>query len=174
MIDDLPNRSRVVWALITTRPDLLDPDFVRSGRCSLFVPIFDPEGADAEAFAAFMADRLAKAGIRLTAAERRLLAARTAGFSAGDYREFADDFADERDFDRRAPLVGLPRRLDAELRLASGVQRELQILLAALHCDWPELLPARLRGRSKAAIQEGIDRLRSRLRPLSPARLGDP
>ena len=39
MIDDLPNRSRVVWALITTRPDLLDPDFVRSGRCSLFVPI---------------------------------------------------------------------------------------------------------------------------------------
>ena len=66
MIDDLPNRSRVVWALITTRPDLLDPDFVRSGRCSLFVPhLSDPEGADAEAFAAFMARRLAGAGIRL-------------------------------------------------------------------------------------------------------------
>ena len=72
MIDDLPNRSRVVWALITTRPDLLDPDFVRSGRCSLFVPIFDPEGADAEAFAAFMAGAAGcKAGIKLTAAERR-------------------------------------------------------------------------------------------------------
>jgi hypothetical protein len=41
------------------------------------------------------------------------------------------------------------------------VQRELQILLAALHCDWPELLPARLAGLSKAAIQEGIDRLRA-------------
>jgi hypothetical protein len=160
MIDDLPNRSRVVWALITTRPDLLDPDFVRSGRCSLFVPIFDPEGADAEAFAAFMVARLAKAGIRLTAAERRLLAARTAGFSAGDYREFADDFADERDFDRRASLAAF---LDGwtPSSVSIGVQRELQILLAALHCDWPELLPARLRGRSKAALQEGIDRLRA-------------
>ena len=118
MIDDLPNRSRIVWALITTRPDLLDPDFVRSGRCSLFVPIFDPEGADAEAFAAFMGRRLAKAGIRLTAAERRLLAARTAGFSAGDYREFADDFADERSFDAKALTGRLPRRLDPDLRLA--------------------------------------------------------
>lgn len=160
MIDDLPNRSRVVWALITTRPDLLDPDFVRSGRCSLFVPIFDPEGADAEAFAAFMGRRLAKAGVKLTAAERRLLVARTAGFSAGDYREFADDFADERDFDERASLSGF---LDGwtPSSVSLGVQRELQILLAALHCDWPELLPERLRGLSKAAIQEGIDRLRS-------------
>ena len=46
MIDDLEHRSKIVWALITTRPDLLDPDFVRSGRCSVFVPIFDPEGED--------------------------------------------------------------------------------------------------------------------------------
>ncbi|MET1231234.1 MAG: ATP-binding protein [Candidatus Limnocylindrales bacterium] len=160
MIDDLPNRSRIVWALITTRPDMLDPDFVRSGRCSLFVPIFDPEGPDAEAFAAFMARRLSGAGVKLTAAERRLLAARTEGFSAGDYREFADDFADERTFDPKAPLAGF---LDGwtPSSVSLGVQRELQILLAALHCDWPELLPRRLRGLSKAALQEGIDRLRS-------------
>jgi SpoVK/Ycf46/Vps4 family AAA+-type ATPase len=159
MIDDLPNRSRIVWALITTRPDLLDPDFVRSGRCSLFVPIFDPEGADAAAFADFMERRLGGAGIRLTAAERRLLAARTPGFSAGDYREFADDLADERTFDQKASLAAF---LDGwtPSSVSLGVQRELQILLAALHCDWPELLPARLRGLSKAALQEGIDRLR--------------
>jgi len=159
MIDDLPNRSRIVWALITTRPDLLDPDFVRSGRCSLFVPIFDPEGADAEAFADLILGRLARAGITLTAAERRVLSSRTAGFSAGDYREFADDFADERTFDPNASLTSF---LDGwtPSSISLGVQRELQILLAALHCDWPELLPARLRGLSKAAIQEGIDRLR--------------
>jgi hypothetical protein len=164
MIDDLPNRSRIVWALITTRPDLLDPDFVRAGRCSLFVPIFDPEGADAAAFVEFMARRLERGGVRLTPEERSLLAERSAGFSAGDYREFADDFADERDFD---PAVSLATYLDGwtPSSIALGVQRELQILLAALHCDWPELLPERLRGRSKAAIQEGIDRLRSVLAP---------
>ena len=159
MIDDLPNRSRIVWALITTRPDLLDPDFVRSGRCSLFVPIFDPEGADAEAFTELIGRRLTKAGVKLTAVERRLLVARTAGFSAGDYREFADDFADERSFDPKASLASF---LDGwtPSSVSLGLQRELQILLAALHCDWPELLPARLRGLSKTAIQQGIDRLR--------------
>lgn len=160
MIDDLPNRGRIVWALITTRPDLLDPDFVRSGRCSLFVPIFDPEGDDAVAFADYMTGRMARAGVQLSHEERQLLGARTAGFSAGDYREFADDFAEERDFD---PGVSLAAFLDGwtPSSVALGVQRELQILLAALHCDWPELLPERLRGRSKAALQEGIDRLRS-------------
>ncbi len=164
MIDDLPNRSRIVWALITTRPDLLDPDFVRAGRCSLFVPIFDPEGDDASAFVDLMAGRLLRSGVRLTPEERALLEERSAGFSAGDYREFADDFADERDFD---PGVSLATYLDGwtPSSVALGVQRELQILLAALHCDWPELLPERLRGRSKAAIQEGIDRLRSVLAP---------
>ncbi|HEY8167839.1 MAG TPA: ATP-binding protein [Candidatus Limnocylindrales bacterium] len=160
MIDDLPNRGRIVWALITTRPDLLDPDFVRSGRCSLFVPIFDPEGADAAAFAAFMERRLTKAGVTLSAAERRVLAKRSAGFSAGDYREFADDFADERAFDERASLAAFIEGWTPS-SVSLGVQRELQILLAALHCDWPELLPERLRGLSKAALQEGIDRLRA-------------
>ena len=162
MIDDLSYRSRIVWALITTRPDLLDPDFVRAGRCSLFVPVFDPEGDDAREFAAFVVRRLAKAGIRLTAAERGLLTARTAGFSAGDYREFADDFADERAFDRS---VTLARFLDGwtPSSVSLARERESQILLAALHCDWPELLPERLRDVPKDRLREAIDALRVRL-----------
>jgi hypothetical protein len=41
--------------------------------------------------------------------------------------------------------------------------RELQILLAALNADWPELLPERLRGVGKDEIQARIDALRGRL-----------
>jgi ATPase family protein associated with various cellular activities (AAA) len=160
MIDDLPNRSRIVWALITTRPDLLDPDFVRAGRCSLFVPIFDPEGDDARAFAAFVARRLENAGIPLTPEEREVLTVRSAGFSAGDYREFADDFADERAFE---PNTTLATFLDGWTPSSTSLarERELQILLAALNCDWPELLPERLRGVSKDRLRDAIDALRA-------------
>ena len=113
MIDDLYLRSRVVWALITTRPDLLDPDFVRSGRCSVFVPIFDPEGDDLTDFAAMVEQRLVKAGVTFSPEEHALFVDKSKGFSAGDFREFSDDFADERSFDP-GPLVGrLPDRLDA-------------------------------------------------------------
>ena len=160
MMDDLENRSRVVWALITTRPDLLDPDFVRSGRCSLFVPIFDPEGDDAKDFVGLMERRLAKAGVALTADERALLEERSAGFSAGDYREFADDFAEERSFATDRPLAEFLEGWTPS-SIALGRPRELQILLAALRCEWPELLPERFKGVSKEAIQLVIDRLQA-------------
>jgi hypothetical protein len=159
MIDDLPNRSRIVWALITTRPDLLDPDFVRAGRCSLFVPIFDPEGEDAREFAGFVVKRMERAGVTLTAEERALFEAKSVGFSAGDYREFGDDFADERAFDPDASLAAF---LDGWTPSSASLarERELQILLAALNCDWPELLPERLKGVPKDQIRDRIDALR--------------
>jgi hypothetical protein len=162
MIDDLGHRSRIVWALITTRPDLLDPDFVRAGRCSVFVPIFDPEGDDVDAFAAWIERRLAKAGVVLSAEERALFRARSPGFSAGDFREFADDFADERAFDPSRSLDDfLAGWTPTSVALARP--RELQILLAALNGDWPELLPERLRGMGKDEIAARIEQLRGRL-----------
>jgi SpoVK/Ycf46/Vps4 family AAA+-type ATPase len=162
MIDDLGHRSRIVWALITTRPDLLDPDFVRSGRCSVFVPIFDPEGADAVDFAAMVVRRLTKAGVELTPDERTVFTERSKGFSAGDFREFSDDFADERAFEPERSLADF---LDGwtPSSVALARERELQILLAAMNADWPELLPERLRGVPKDEIRARIDNLKIRL-----------
>jgi hypothetical protein len=124
------------------------------------VPIFDPEGDDAKDFVGLMERRLARGGVTLTAEERAILETRSTGFSAGDYREFADDFADERSF---APDRSLAEFLDGwtPSSVALARQRELQILLAALRCEWPELLPARFRGVSKEAIQLAIDRLQA-------------
>ena len=161
MIDDLGHRSRIVWALITTRPDLLDPDFVRSGRCSVFVPIFDPEGEDLTDFATMVERRLAKAGVTFTPEEHALFVERSKGFSAGDFREFSDDFADERAFDPSRLLADfLQGWTPSSVSLAR--ERELQILLAALNCDWPELLPERLKGVPKDELRARIDDLRGR------------
>jgi SpoVK/Ycf46/Vps4 family AAA+-type ATPase len=161
MIDDLGHRSKIVWALITTRPDLLDPDFVRSGRCSVFVPIFDPEGEDLTDFAAMVERRLVKAGVTLSPEEHALFVEKSKGFSAGDFREFSDDFADERAFDPERRLADfLEGWTPSSVSLAR--ERELQILLAALNCDWPELLPERLKAVPKDEIRARIDALKAR------------
>jgi hypothetical protein len=128
----------------------------------VFVPIFDPEGEDATAFAVWIERRLAKAGVTFTDEERALFRQLSPGFSAGDYREFADDFADERAFDPTRSLADfLAGWTPSSVALARA--RELQILLAALNADWPELLPERLRGVGKDEIQARIDALRGRI-----------
>jgi SpoVK/Ycf46/Vps4 family AAA+-type ATPase len=158
MMDNESARSNVFWALMTTRPDLLDPDIVRRGRCSLFVPIFDPEGEDAEDFIKWMLARFERDGVILPEADIAMLRERSVGFSAGDYREFIGDFLEEREFD---PQITVAAFLDnwTPTAVTLAQERELQTLLAALRCDWRELLPARLQGLSRADIQCEIDRL---------------
>ncbi|MBM2810643.1 MAG: hypothetical protein HW416_1402 [Chloroflexi bacterium] len=159
MMDNESARSNIFWALMTTRPDLLDPDVVRRGRCSLFVPIFDPEGEDAGDFISWMLDRFKRDGVSLSGSEAALLSERTERFSAGDYREFIGDFLEEREVD---PALSLADFLDdwTPSAVSLAAERELQILLAALRCDWRELLPARLQSHSRDEIQREIDRLR--------------
>lgn len=159
MMDNESNRSNIFWALMTTRPDLLDPDIVRRGRCSLFVPIFDPEGEEAGDFIQWMLGRFARDGVHLSDADVALLRERSAGFSAGDYREFSTDFLDEREF--RADLE-VAHFLDSWTPSAVSLaeERQLQTLLAALRCDWRELLPERYRATSRAEIQAEADRLK--------------
>ena len=73
----------------------------------------------------------------------------------------ADDFADERAFDPGRSLDDfMAGWTPSSVALARA--RELQILLAALNADWPELLPERLRGVGKDEIQARIDALRGR------------
>ena len=48
--------------------------------------------------------------------------------------------------------------------MALAREREVQILLAALNCDWPELLPERLKGVPKDELRARLDELQLRLR----------
>jgi SpoVK/Ycf46/Vps4 family AAA+-type ATPase len=155
IMDDEALRSKVFWALMTTRPDLLDPDIVRRGRCSLFIPVFDPEGEDAEEFLRWMLARFEKRGIVLSPEEVELVRQRSKLFSAGDYREFIADFIAERRLDAAMSVEQfLASWTPSAVALAE--QRELQIHLAALRCDWDELLPARLRDLTREELQRRL------------------
>jgi SpoVK/Ycf46/Vps4 family AAA+-type ATPase len=43
---DTAYRGKIIWFLLTCRPDLLPIDIKRQGRCEVHIPLFYPEGAD--------------------------------------------------------------------------------------------------------------------------------
>jgi len=162
MMDDHDKRGRILWVLLTTRPDLLDPDIVRSGRCSLFVPIFDPEGEDSDAFYDWMISKFNKENIEVDETNQSMLKAQTDIFSAGDYRRFIDDFIEEVSFN---PDMTLEMFLQSwkPSAISIGKKRRVQMLLAAQRCDWRELLPKALKETPLEQIDQEVERLKMEL-----------
>lgn len=151
-------RSKIFWVFITTRPDLLDPDFLR--RFPIAVPVFDPEGEDAEDFLNWMVENFTESGTVLTEEEKTLLKEKSCEpgreFSAQDYRTFMDEYITRRNFFRQKKR-DLPIKEFAKNWKSSAVKlgkkRELQMHLAALYCSWPdELLPTRFRKKDGAPM----------------------
>lgn len=150
MMSNPKYRSKIMWILITTRPDLLDPDFIRSGRCSIGLPMFDPEGEDANEFADWMFEKFAGKGIELSDEEKKLARTKTqeAGkeFSASDYAEAINQYIFRRI--RLGMNISVQDFLNGwkPSAVKLGKKREFQLWLAAKHCDFPdELFPKRLR-----------------------------
>src|SRR5919201_2564486 len=80
MMGDPRLRGKVLWALMTSRPDELDPD-VKS-RAPLQIPIFDPEG---EARQRFIQEMFQRRGMPLSAEELQHVCQQTAHYSARDF-----------------------------------------------------------------------------------------
>lgn len=162
MMDDHDKRGRILWVLLTTRPDLLDPDIVRSGRCSLFVPIFDPEGEDADAFYEWMIGKFTKENIMVDETNQEVLKAQTSIFSAGDYRRLIDDFIEEVSFNPDITLIDFLETWKPSA-ISIGKKRRFQMLLAAQRCDWRELLPQALKETPLEQIDQEVERLKIEL-----------
>jgi len=143
---DTRYRGRIVWMLLTCRPDLLPIDLKRQGRAEVHIPLFYPQD-DAEVRAMFvtmarknkvalaadavpadMAQRLLSgADIEsvVLAARRRALAAGRDEVSGADLTDALADFI---------PSV-------------QGLEKELQELAAVLECTQLNFLPAEWRQR---------------------------
>ncbi len=164
MMSDRRNRSRILWVLMTARPDNLAPDFKRSGRCGLHLPVFDPEGADREAFLDYVLKRSGVSADSVSAARRRKLLKMSAGYSPADFRELIAEFKMEA-IVRKSPVT-MAICLDVLQDFIPGeitVQRRLQTLQAVMHCSRRSLLPDTLRSASKVEVQEEINTLQRQL-----------
>ncbi len=153
-------RGRIVWMLLTSRPDLLPIDLKRQGRAEVHIPLFYPyEDAEIRQMFEVMArkNKLKLAGDilpRITAdrklsgadVESIVLAAKRTALTAG-----------------RDELTGedLDLALKEFIPSAQGLEKELQETAAVLECTQMGLLPPYWR--EKISVPDGRSRLQERM-----------
>jgi ATP-dependent 26S proteasome regulatory subunit len=153
-------RGKIIWMLLTSRPDLLPIDLKRQGRAEVHIPLFYPQTAD-EIRTMFVSmgkkNKIAVEPIivpdvppekRLTGAdiESVLLTAKRSSLSAG-----------------RNELTGadLKQAIDEFIPSAQGLEKELQELAAVLECTQLAFLPTAWR--EKVAQPDGRSHLQERM-----------
>ena len=147
MMGDPRLRGKVLWALMTSRPDELDPD-VKS-RAPVQIPIFDPDG---EARQRFILELFQRRSIALRAEELQDVFQQTTHYSARDFDNLVREVKAQ-----RKPVLEVLQIWQASTAIVQ--QRRLQTLIAALHCSYPQLLPDGLRNMRAEAIQKEVEAL---------------
>lgn len=157
-------RGRILWMLLTCRPDLLPIDLKRQGRCEVHIPLFAPETSE-EIVAMFraMAKKnkvpLADDALPEISPERQLsgadlesilLASRRKALTAG------------RTTVERVDLQGA---CDEFIPSSEGLEKEMQEIAAVLECTDRNFLPSTWRQRlagadARAKLQERMMAIR--------------
>jgi SpoVK/Ycf46/Vps4 family AAA+-type ATPase len=165
---DTRNRGRILWFLITARPDLLPIDLKRQGRAEEHIPLFYPETvAEYEEIYKVM---LKKLGIKTPVTELAAVARpeRLLGLSGSDLEAVLVRAVLEAEA-AESPEVK-PEHLEKAfadfIPPANTLEREMQILCAVLESTSRELLPEKLRDLDRAAVQARIQEIKRTLRLL--------
>ena len=163
MMSEPGNRGKIIWIIITARPDRLEPDIKRSGRAGDHLPVFDNEGEERESFVKYILDQ---AEIALEE------------FSPEQYEDFLHLTSDyyPADFDQLLTQLRRRRHVEGDLTpemvidevndfIPSDVarQREYQELLAVLECTSRELIPSRYARVSREAIEKQVREIRGEM-----------
>jgi AAA+ superfamily predicted ATPase len=156
-------RGKILWMLLTSRPDLLPIDLKRQGRAEVHIPLFYPSLVE-EIRAMFQAMGR-KAGIQLSSEEIPEIHS-TGQLSGADIEGIVTRAA------RRARLRGetgigkdaLQRELADFLPSLDGLEKEMQEIAAMLECTDAEFLPQSFRERVQE--QGGRERLQQRFLEL--------
>lgn len=164
MMGSPANRGRIVWILMTARPDNLAPDMKRSGRCGLHLPVFDPEGQDRIDFVNHVLTSSRLSLDDATDEQREDFLRQTAEFSPADFNELQVELRGETALAKRALTMQDVVRVatDCNPGTISG-ERRLQALQAVLHCSRQSLVPDALRDFEREEILAQVRRLRLRL-----------
>jgi SpoVK/Ycf46/Vps4 family AAA+-type ATPase len=160
-MSDTSNRGRIIWFLMTARPDLMPVDLKRQGRAEEHLALFPPS-TKAERIELYEAMKL-KTGLKLTESYiPKVIENGSKTFSGADM-----EAALTRAKFRAAAMGKIkvtPGMLDDTLEdfmpPAYPEQVELQILHAVLECTSRALLPAQYRDMDRAEIMNRLDELK--------------
>jgi SpoVK/Ycf46/Vps4 family AAA+-type ATPase len=156
-------RGKIVWFLITSRPDLLPVDLKRQGRAEEHLGLFYPETI--EEYEALFRIMLKKSGLRTNATSIKEVTDTPSGLSGADIeailaRALLATDAAARDGDPEVPVDTLRRAFADFIPATSPLERELQILVAVQECTSREVLPERYRSMDRETVLARINELR--------------
>jgi ATP-dependent 26S proteasome regulatory subunit len=163
-MSDGGHRGRIVFMVLTNRPDRLDADLKRPGRLDLKIPLFYPE-SEAER-REVLAAVSRKYGFTAAGPALARAAAKTAGYSGADLEGLLVTA------DRLASEQGREGVMDEHVLAAladfipsrNALYIEFMEVLAAFETSSKRLLPERYRGMSGAELDDRLQLLRARLR----------
>jgi len=142
MMGDPANRGKVIWILITARPDKLEPDVKRSGRAGLHLPIFDPEGEERQEFILWILKRVGLEWPKWDPKEQSQFLEITKNFSPADFNEWGVLIESEIRLNKGKLDPKAVFAVTRDFRPADIVkERRYQSLLAAKECSFYSLLP---------------------------------
>ena len=163
---DTKNRGKVVWFLITARPDLLPVDLKRQGRAEEHIPLFYPEtAAEVDEIYRVMRRKL-KLDTKVDSIAGLVPEARLLGLSGSDLEAILVRSILEAEADERSEVTAadLTKAFDDFLPATSQRERELQILCAVLECTSRELLPVKYKEMDRGVLAARIAELKRELR----------
>jgi len=159
-------RGKIVWFLITCRPDLLPIDLKRQGRAEEHLALFYPETVE-EHDALFLI-MIKKAGIKSPVKSITEVIEQPKGLSGADIeailaRAVLISDADGKDGDQTVSTETLRHAFGDFIPATSPLERELQVLVAVQECTSREVLPDGYRSMEREAILARINELRALL-----------
>ncbi|HEU4524866.1 MAG TPA: ATP-binding protein, partial [Gemmatimonadales bacterium] len=163
---DTRNRGKVIWFLITARPDLLPIDLKRQGRAEEHIPLFYPEsvGEYDELFQVMKKKLALKTPVRhlQEVANEKVLA----GLSGSDLEAILVRAILEAEAEESAEVGAdhLKKAFADFIPATNSRERELQTLAAILECTSRELLPKKFRDLDRGALQARIAEIKRELR----------
>jgi SpoVK/Ycf46/Vps4 family AAA+-type ATPase len=159
-------RGKIVWFLITCRPDLLPVDLKRQGRAEEHLGLFYPE-TEAEHDALFRI-MLKKSGLKTSATSIKEVTDNPQGLSGADIeailaRALLAADAAHGNGDPEVSVETMRRAFADFIPATSALERELQILVAVQECTSREVLPERYRSMDRETVFARITELRALL-----------
>jgi len=148
--------GKVLWGLMTSRPDELDPDI--KSRAPVQIPIFDLVGEERKLFIKEMFKRK-KIIIDNKALEQILI--KTDYYSARDYRNFVAEVLAIRKKEKNISPLQVLNEWQASKSIKQ--ERKFQELIAAQHCSYPTLLPDKYKNISDNDLSKLSENLKMKL-----------
>src|SRR6185295_12322230 len=163
---DTRHRGKILWFLITARPDLLPIDLKRQGRAEEHIPLFYPETAAeyGEVYQVMLKKlkiQTAVTDLQAVVGEEQLL-----GLSGSDLEAVLVRAVLEAEAAGTSEVAAehLKSAFADFIPSANSREREMQTLCAVLECTSRELLPAAYRDLDRGEVQARIREIKMELR----------